>query len=551
MEHKLIVGWSTKKVDWGLAALIACALALAWVNRFVQDDAFISFRYARNLAEGHGLVWNIGERVEGYTNFLWTLCMAPAFLFGIEPVFYSYVLSLTAYCCTLAISYRLSCERWNSRAAGLVCMFLLATNFSFSSYATGGLETQFGIAWVMAAVFLLGRWRRHGKRTWPLLCAGLASACAVMTRMDAVILLFPFWLGEGFSVWHEGNRRQLSQLGVAVGLAAVPVVGWLIWRHGYYGEWVPNTLLIKSTGASWIRGIYYVGLFYLVYGLWLVLPVCLSGAMQLPKDLYVVCAGIGWLLWQTYVVAIGGDFMEFRMMLPALPLFFIFVAGGVLKGCKTHYGRVSMVAALILCSGAHGMIQKAYPGIQSIRELKACYIEWREAADTLNRCLGDGRDTVKIAVTAAGVIPYYTHCKTLDLLGLNDRAIALNGERVEPVNRWLGTRPGHVRIADRETVMARGVNLLLNMPWVTDAKGWTGRSAREICGTWSLGADSDMRRVHAMRVRYMLGPSEAAPRVVAWPLGDGRYLMSLYVCPSPAVDDAIVRCCAQVIGDRR
>src|SRR5690349_12822760 len=42
------------------------------------DDAMISMRYARHLAEGHGLVWNLGEQppVEGYSNFLWTVWMA-------------------------------------------------------------------------------------------------------------------------------------------------------------------------------------------------------------------------------------------------------------------------------------------------------------------------------------------------------------------------------------------------------------------------------------------------------------------------------------------
>lgn len=50
-----------------LLGLAACELALGLC---VQEDAFISFRYARNLVDGHGLVFNPGERVEGYTNFL-------------------------------------------------------------------------------------------------------------------------------------------------------------------------------------------------------------------------------------------------------------------------------------------------------------------------------------------------------------------------------------------------------------------------------------------------------------------------------------------------
>jgi len=49
---------------------------MAWSNRFIQDDAFISFRYADNFVQGNGLVWNPGEKVEGYTNFLWTILIS-------------------------------------------------------------------------------------------------------------------------------------------------------------------------------------------------------------------------------------------------------------------------------------------------------------------------------------------------------------------------------------------------------------------------------------------------------------------------------------------
>ena len=57
------------------------ALGAAWL----ADDSFISFRYAEHLARGHGLVYNVGERVEGYTNLLWTLLVAAALRLGIAP----------------------------------------------------------------------------------------------------------------------------------------------------------------------------------------------------------------------------------------------------------------------------------------------------------------------------------------------------------------------------------------------------------------------------------------------------------------------------------
>ena len=56
----------------------------AWALRFVQDDAYISWRYAENLARGLGLVWNEGEYVEGYTNFLWTVILAIPHRVGLD-----------------------------------------------------------------------------------------------------------------------------------------------------------------------------------------------------------------------------------------------------------------------------------------------------------------------------------------------------------------------------------------------------------------------------------------------------------------------------------
>ena len=65
---------------------LALLVWLASVSWFLTDDAFISFRYVRNLLEGHGLVFNPGERVEGYSNFLWVLELAAIWrVLGVAP----------------------------------------------------------------------------------------------------------------------------------------------------------------------------------------------------------------------------------------------------------------------------------------------------------------------------------------------------------------------------------------------------------------------------------------------------------------------------------
>jgi arabinofuranosyltransferase len=91
-----------------VVAAVAGLVLLAWVNRFIQDDAFISFRYAENLVRGEGLVWNQGERVEGYSNFLWTILIAGGMKLGFEPVLLSQVLGVALYAFTLSCSFLLA-----------------------------------------------------------------------------------------------------------------------------------------------------------------------------------------------------------------------------------------------------------------------------------------------------------------------------------------------------------------------------------------------------------------------------------------------------------
>ena len=97
-----------RRVSLQEQVLVVVALALsvgwAWCNRFIQDDAYISFIYARNWVEGHGLVFNPGEHVEGYTNFLWTVLMAIPIRIGLDPVIFGYFVSMGCYAGTMLLA---------------------------------------------------------------------------------------------------------------------------------------------------------------------------------------------------------------------------------------------------------------------------------------------------------------------------------------------------------------------------------------------------------------------------------------------------------------
>ena len=93
-----------RAANWVAGAAVVAAFARnVSFRRFIGDDAFISFRYARNWVEGNGLVWNAGEAVEGYTNFLWVVVMAAGLGAGVAPEELSIVLGVASGLAVLAL----------------------------------------------------------------------------------------------------------------------------------------------------------------------------------------------------------------------------------------------------------------------------------------------------------------------------------------------------------------------------------------------------------------------------------------------------------------
>jgi hypothetical protein len=128
-----------------LGAGIAWALHLGWV----ADDAFISFRYARNWVDGLGLVFNAGERVEGYTNFLWIVLLSPFQALGLSLPPVAVALNLACFALTVLVTAAFA-DELRSRVAGgdrsaaqlPIAAGLLALNYTFASFGTSGLETM-------------------------------------------------------------------------------------------------------------------------------------------------------------------------------------------------------------------------------------------------------------------------------------------------------------------------------------------------------------------------------------------------------------------------
>ena len=105
---------STTRAAMVVIAAVATYAALAWSFWFVCDDAYISFRYAKNLADGHGLRFNLGDHlpVEGYSNFLWVLLAAAFERLDMAPATYVPGVSLLCGVGFLFTLYRVALDRF-------------------------------------------------------------------------------------------------------------------------------------------------------------------------------------------------------------------------------------------------------------------------------------------------------------------------------------------------------------------------------------------------------------------------------------------------------
>jgi hypothetical protein len=225
---RLWLGRVPRGRTWLVGAVVAGGLAWAWSLRWLCDDAYISFRYTANLVEGNGMVWNVGERVEGYTNFLWAVMMAPFMALGVDPGQPALFLGLACFAAVILLVARLEVLLGPERSPTAVPIgaILAAASFPLATFATSGLETMFITLMALVAVE-----RAHAGRP---LTAGLAGIAGVMAHPDQAIL----YVSLGAVLLTYRRWRQIAAYGAPFLLIYLP---YFLIRWRYYAQWPSAT----------------------------------------------------------------------------------------------------------------------------------------------------------------------------------------------------------------------------------------------------------------------------------------------------------------------
>ncbi len=326
-----------------VAALAAVAAVLGWrALWFLTDDAFIAFRYVSNSQLGHGYTWNPPPflPVEGYTSFLWVWLLDTIWsLTGLEPPATANPLALLCSLGTMLLTLGATARLWlrGRQAAPLaliaaLTVALLVSNTSFLTWASSGLETALFdllvLAWVLALPIM-------GPRRGGLLAAATLAALLELCRPDGLLFAAATLLAPLAIAW--ASRQRLRSLGrAALGLLPLLAVpAHLLWRHGFYGEWLPNTYYAKVVEPWPEAGGRYLLSFVMEHALWLWVPLLIAVPLRrlwnaqatAPRPesraepwLWTLAIGTVGAHVAYYIGIVGGDHFEYRVLAHTVPL---------------------------------------------------------------------------------------------------------------------------------------------------------------------------------------------------------------------------------------
>jgi hypothetical protein len=411
---------------------IACSFALgAWIlyanKLFYHDDAYITLRYARNFLEGHGIVWNAGEYVQGYTNFLHLVLISGLGLAGVDLVWASRVIGVLTFG-LLVLVLQLFLRRSSRQSLQERNLFHLPVILTLASaplivWSIGGLEgtlfallTSTGCLTFLAALDQSANWRLP-------VASGVCLALAYLAHPTGLVFigLSMIWL---LITW---KSRLIRSIVAFAAPCFVIVTTYTLWQFFYYGDVVPNTFYTKAGNFTIQRLI--KGLRYMV-----------SYAQQPPYLPILILLAVGYSIvakkwhwhskltylaliisgYTSFLVFIGGDHMQaFRLFLPLIvPLSYTFYLLLTYTVDTSNRIAVSLLTVMVLfLSGMQLGQARLNPKKEDPASRTGTII-----GKYIAKAWPEGS---LVALNTAGSTPYYApQHRYIDMLGLNDRHIA-------------------------------------------------------------------------------------------------------------------------------
>ncbi|UJR80644.1 hypothetical protein [Sandaracinus amylolyticus] len=502
--------WSRgERISWALAGIALAAVCIAHASfgyshsdlsghALGSDDAFISFRYAERLLAGDGLVFNAGERVEGFTNLGYLLLCVPGLaLLGRDGVIV-WAVGLNVLAALGAAGLVAS---WLRRALPAhlrsIAPWVVAIQPALWIAVASGLETPVVVLLQIALWRLVdGVAERDRARPLELVAMAVIAIGAVLVRADGFI-------GVGIAVVFLALRRHFGVAGALATAGALAFAAVLAFRLSYYGDVLPNTYYAKVSAPFWMRvpaGLVQLGIV----------------ATQQGFALELVAIGAAWILARR-----GGRLVpSYAAFLGAgVVAYWVWVGGDVFQE-RFLVGLYLVGSALALSIAASTSLARWIPAIAGalvVVQLLPCVFDlrFRYTTTRTDRWVALGRHLAEhapggatIAVDAAGKIPFFSGLRAIDMLGLNDRELA-HRERTRFDVGHDAYDPDYV-LGRRPDLVACWIEPDLDMFYGLDRARWEGAGYRL---RWLVFADeNDHGRTEILDAREV--PEALVPALI-------------------------------------
>ena len=439
----------------------------------IFEDAFISFRYANNLAAGQGLVFNAGEHVWGFSNFLWTVILALGVVCGFSiTAFAKYFGVISAIFIIIALFCRLLRQSCNNPYLALAGTSFLITSTHFLLASQNGLETVFFTLLVFLGILIfIDALLNEENHPWYAICFLLAS----MTRPEGPLFMMVAGFVEISLFIRFKKKIILKRLGLAALVFTVGYTVYVLLMYLYYDALLPNAFFVKvdlknnhqiSGGIDYLLS--FIGDVRAAFLFWPLLFILTDRQRALQNVILALFLAV----YLLFIIRVGGDFQVYfyRFIIPVLPLIFLLLGHGLIRMYELSQCLVPRHANSICIIIVFSLISINFLAVKSpvtpffsrsakrtpivvenlfflLRHpvaLKSKVIDWfsSESMDihpmgmvgkVLDKKLESG---VSVATGQCGQIPFYLHNRrVVDMIGLMDDEVACRGMSLEYFKR--------------------------------------------------------------------------------------------------------------------
>ncbi len=392
---------------FAILIFIAVITLLAWQS----DDSYHAYIMAKNLVDGNGFVYNVGQRSTASSCPLYTLVIAAGYFVIRDMFFVSLLINIVFSTLAFRILIKDFCKTRNQI---IFCLFVTLGSVSFVSYTTSGLENS--MLFFLGACFMklyLSNERYSGKN---LIWIAILISLIAMTRMDAVLMFAPM------AVYAYLAKRDTSfpkAVGLGI-LGLLPFVLWEVFVTFYYGFPFPNTAYVKlgtniPLSDYLVRGIRYYRDTAIKDPLVILIPAfAFIASVIVKKAQYLICMA-GSLLYGLYLLYIGGDFMmgrHFTVMFLIGLICYIDIKNREFsdrgRGASFHRCFVGVVIAALIYGSTSGIIadQFLYGGTfgSPISDERAGYFKTTSLFNNLYSLIRTGELCIRDTWNEKGVI---------------------------------------------------------------------------------------------------------------------------------------------------